>query len=189
MRTDFAPLPARNTHSVNGGWLARRWYYTPKSHRAYSVRQIAPGDRRLLAEFAISLGQATADKDIDVVRELSAMLFDRVLSSGNEMAVGFAALEATAGGDRIIGVAAYAPGSKDDATFSVAVASAFREEEVGRILLATLIRNAKRVGIRRLSAEVHWSNRPMQLLAQSSGFVVEALAGDRSRRSLVLTLK
>jgi L-amino acid N-acyltransferase YncA len=189
MRTDFAPLSARNTHSVNGGWLARRWYYTPKSHRAYSVRQIAPGDRRLLAEFAISLGQATADREIEVVRELSAILFDRVLGSGNEMAVGFVALEATAAGDRIIGVAAYAPGSKDEATFSVAVASAFREEEVGRILLATLIRNAKRVGIRRLSAEVHWSNRPMQLLAQALGFAVEALAGDRSRRNLVLTLK
>ena len=106
MRTDFAPLSARNTHNANGGWLARRWYYTPKSHRAYSVRQIAPGDRRLLAEFAISLGQATADREIEVVRELSAILFDRVLGSGNEMAVGFVALEATAAGDRIIGVAA-----------------------------------------------------------------------------------
>jgi RimJ/RimL family protein N-acetyltransferase len=188
MRTDFAPLPARNTHNVSS-WLARRWYYTPKTHRAYSVRQVAPGDRRLLAEFAISLGQATTDREIDVVQELSTMVFDRVLSPGNEMAVGFAALEATAAGDRIIGVAAYAPDSKDDATFSIAVASTFREEEVGRILLATLIRNAKRVGIRRLSAEMHWSNRAMQRLAQSSGFTVEALAGDRGRRKLLLTLK
>lgn len=189
MRTDFAPSLARNTHNVHAGWLARRWYYTPKSHRAYSVRQIAPGDRRLLAEFAISLGQSTTDRDIEVVRELSTILFDRVLSSGNEMAAGFVALEATAAGDRVIGVAAYAPGSADEATFSIAVASTFREEEVGRILLATLIRNAKRVGIRQLSAGMHWSNRPMQLLAQSSGFRVEAVAGDRSRRSLVLALK
>jgi GNAT superfamily N-acetyltransferase len=185
----FAPLPARNTQNVNGGWLARRWYYTPKSHRAYSVRQIAPGDRRLLAEFALSLGQATADRDIDSVRDLSSMVFDRVLAGGNDMAVGFAALEATTVGDRVIGVSAYAPSGPDDASFGIAVASAFREEEVGRILLATLIRHAKRVGIRRLSGEMDWANRPMQVLAQSSGFAVEAIAGNRNRRSLVLTLK
>jgi RimJ/RimL family protein N-acetyltransferase len=189
MRTAFAPLAARNTHNVNGGWLARRWYYTPRTHRAYSVRQVAPGDRRLLAEFAISLGQATPDRDIDAVRDLSSMLFDRVLAGGNDLAVGFAALEGTTVGDRVVGVSAYAPNGPDDAGFTIAVASAFREEEVGRILLATLIRHAKRVGIRRLNGEMHWANRPMQRLAQSSGFTVQAQAGDRSRRSLVLTLK
>jgi GNAT superfamily N-acetyltransferase len=182
-------MSARNTHNVNGGWLARRWYYTPKSHRAYSVRQIAPGDRRLLAEFALSLGQTTADRDLDVVRDLSSMVFDRVLAGGSDMAVGFAALEATTVGDRVIGVSAYAPHSLDEAGFTIAVASAFREEEVGRILLATLVRHAKRVGIRRLSGEMHWANRPMQMLAQSTGFAIEAMAGDRSRRSLLLTLR
>jgi GNAT superfamily N-acetyltransferase len=180
------PLPAISTA---GGWLARRWYYTPKSRRAYSVRQVAPGDRRLLAEFAMSLGQATTDRDLDCVRELSDLLFDRVLAGGNEMAVGFAALEATAAGDRVIGVTAYAPTSLDDARFTIAVASTFRGEQVGRILLSTLVRHAKRVGVRRLSGEMLWSNRPMQLLAQATGFTVEAVAGDRTRRSLVLTLK
>jgi RimJ/RimL family protein N-acetyltransferase len=184
--------PSNPSHyglTTAGGWLARRWYYTPKSRRAYSVRQVAPGDRRLLAEFALSLGQATTDRDIDSVRELSDMLFDRVLAGGSDMAVGFAALEATSAGDRVIGVTAYAPSSLDEATFTIAVASSFRDEQVGRTLLSTLIRHAKRVGIRRLSAEMIWSNRPMQMLAQSTGFVVEAVAGDRSRRSLALTLK
>ncbi len=105
------------------------------------------------------------------------------------MAVAFAALEATSAGDRVIGVTAYAPTGADDATFNVAVASTFRDEQVGRILLATLIRHAKRVGIRRLAGEMHWSNRPMQKLAQATGFSVETVAGDRSRRGLVLTLK
>ena len=190
MRTGIAHTPqsAHMVHNV-GGWLARRWYYTPKSRRAYSVRQIAPGDRRLLAEFAMSLGQSTTDRDLHSVSELSDMVFDRVLAGGSDMAVGFAALESTAAGDRVIGVTAYAPDSIDDATFSVAVVPAFRDEQVGRILLATLIRHAKRVGIRRLTAEMAWSNRPMQLLAQSTGFAVEPVAGDRSRRALVLTLK
>jgi GNAT superfamily N-acetyltransferase len=103
--------------------------------------------------------------------------------------VGFAALEGTAAGDRVIGLSAYAPGTHDEATFTVAVASTYREEQVGRTLLSTLVRHAKRVGIRRLRGEVAWSNRPMQLLAQSTGFAVEAVPGDRTRRSLILTLK
>jgi len=189
MSTAHAPHPAPHMISTAGGWLARRWYYTPKSRRAYSVRQVAPGDRRLLAEFAMSLGQATTDRDLSSVRELSDMLFDRVLAGGSDMAVGFAALEGTAAGDRVIGVTAYAPAGLDDATFSIAVASTFRDEQVGRILLSTLVRHAKRVGIRRLSGEMLWSNRPMQLLAQATGFTVDTVAGDRTRRSLVLTLK
>lgn len=189
MRTDHAPHPASHLVSNSGGWLARRWYYTPKSRRAYSVRQVAPGDRRLLAEFAMSLGQSTTDRDLSSVRELSDLLFDRVLAGGTDMAVGFAALEGTAAGDRVIGVTAYAPSGADEATFSIAVTSTFRDEQVGRILLATLIRHAKRVGIRKLSGEMVWSNRPMQMLAQATGFTVEAVAGDRSRRGLVLTLK
>ena len=189
MRTAFAPMPAPRTLHTSGASLARRWYYTPKSHRAYSVRQIAPGDRRLLAEFAMSLGQSTLDRDLGAVTELSEMLFDRVLAGGRDMAVGFTALEGTTAGDRVIGVTAYAPVSADDARFSIGVASGFRDEQVGRILLATLVRHAKRVGIRRLGGEVLWSNRPMQMLAQSTGFAVEAVPGDRTRRSLVLTLK
>lgn len=187
--SDRVQPPAHIGLTTAGGWLARRWYYTPKSRRAYSVRQVAPGDRRLLAEFAMSLGQATIDRDLDSVRALSDMVFDRVLAGGNEMAVGFVALEGTAAGDRIIGVSAYAPIGLDDAAFTIAVASTFRDEQVGRILLSTLVRHAKRVGVRRLTGEMLWSNRPMQLLAQSTGFAVEPLAGDRSRRSLVLTLK
>jgi GNAT superfamily N-acetyltransferase len=143
----------------------------------------------LLAEFALSLGQATVDRELGTVREISDLLFDRVLAGGTDMAVGFAALEGTAAGDRVIGIAAYAPRNIEDASFGVAVASAFRGEQVGRILLATLIRHAKRVGVRRLSGEMVWSNRPMQILAQASGFSVETLASDRSRRSLVLGLK
>ena len=189
MTTDRATSAPHHGLSTAGGWLARRWYYTPKTRRAYSVRQVAPGDRRLLAEFAMSLGQATTDRDLGAVRELSDLLFDRVLAGGNDMAVGFAALEGTSAGDRVIGVTAYAPAGLDDATFSVAVATTFRGEQVGRILLATLVRHAKRVGIRRLSGEMLWSNRAMQMLAQSTGFSVEAVDGDRSRRRLVLTLK
>ncbi|HUQ11101.1 MAG TPA: GNAT family N-acetyltransferase [Steroidobacteraceae bacterium] len=187
--SDRAQQPAPLSVSTAGGWLARRWYYTPKSHRAYSVRQVAPGDRRLLAEFAMSLGQATIDRDLDSVRELSDMVFDRVLAGGSDMAVGFAALEGTGIGDRIIGVAAYAPVGPEAAAFTIAVACTFRDEQVGRILLSTLVRHAKRVGVRRLTGEMLWSNRPMQLLAQSTGFTVEPVAGDRSRRRLVLTLK
>ncbi len=184
-----AHATARHAQNVRGGWLARRWYYTPKSRRAYSVRQISPGDRRLLAEFAMTLTH-TGERDAESLRVLTEMLFDRVIAgSGSDMAMGFAALEATAAGDRIIGVSAYAPDSLDEATFSVAVASGYREEQVGRILMSTLIRHAKRVGVRRLTGSMLWSNRPMHLLAQAMGFSIEAVPGDRNLRRLVLALK
>jgi GNAT superfamily N-acetyltransferase len=192
MRTAIAQN-ARISHNVASGWLARRWYYTPKSHRAYSVRQISPGDRRLLAEFALSLERSSSERaserDLAAVRDLSDMLFDRVLASGSDMAVGFVALESTGAGDRIIGVSAYAPVSLEHATFAVAVAATHRDEQVGRILLSTLIRHAKRVGLRRLTGEMHWANRPMQMLGQAMGFAVEPLARDRNRRRLVLDLR
>jgi len=178
-RTDFAPFHARHAAPPHT-WLARRWYYTPRSHRAYSVRQVSPGDRRLLAEFVLTHAG---------VKELNDLLFERVLASGTDNAVGFAALESTAAGDRVIGAAAYAPNDDDRASFSLAVAPTYREEQVGRVLLSTLLMHAKRVRVQRLTGEMHWSNRPMHMLALSMGFMVEPVPGDRTLRRLVLALK
>lgn len=187
---------ARLALAASSGWLARRWYYTPDSHRAYSVRQISPGDRRLLAEFVLQLERSVGSKDRDrtaadqaALADLSAMLFDHVLAPDTNAAVGFVALENAGGGDRIIGVSACAPKALDEATFAVAVAASHRGEQVGRILLTTLVRHAKRVGLRRLSAHMNWSNRPMQLLAQSLGFAVEPVEADRNLRRLRLELR
>jgi RimJ/RimL family protein N-acetyltransferase len=187
-RTDFTPVNARFQGAAHN-WLARRWYYTPRSHRAYSVRQISPGDRRLLAEFALALGQHSVDRELACVQELSDMLFDRVIAGGTDNSVGFAALETTAAGDRVIGVAAYAPATDETASFCLAVAQTHREEQVGRMLLSTLLLHAKRVRVPRLTGEMHWSNRPMQMLAMSMGFSVEPIARDRNLRHLVLALK
>jgi len=123
------------------------------------------------------------------MRDLTDMLFGRVIAGGCDTAVGFTALEATAAGDRVIGVAAYAPACGEYARFSAAVARSHREEQVGRTLLSTLLRHAKRVGVPRLEGEMFWSNRPMQMLAMSMGFSVEPLARDRNLRRLVLSLK
>jgi len=188
-RTDLAPFHARFPQGAAHAWLARRWYYTPRSHRAYSVRQVSAGDRRLLAEFSLALTQNTSEHELPCVQQLVDMLFDRVIAGGADNAAGFAALENTAAGDRVIGVTAYAPTSEHSASFGLAVARSHREEQVGRILLSTLVRHAKRVCVPQLVTDVHWSNRPMQMLAASMGFAVEPLASDRSLRRLVLTLK
>lgn len=173
-----------------GAWLARRWYYTPRTHRAYSVRPISPGDRRLLAEFTSTLAASAAPREAVDLPGLTRLLLDRVISTArDDGAVGFVALESAEGGDRVIGACACAPLTADCATFSIAVANSFRDEQVGRTLLATLVRHAKRVGIPRLEGEMAWSNRPMQMLAMSMGFGVEPLPRDRSRRLLVLRLK
>jgi RimJ/RimL family protein N-acetyltransferase len=184
-RAAYAPQSARLTHGPHNAWLARRWYYTPRTHRAYSVRQIAAGDRRLLGEFLLAITPTSSD---DVLL-LTTLLFDRVIGEASGDAAGFVALEATAGGDRVIGACAYAPARTDACTFSIAVANSFREEQVGRTLLTTLIRHAKRVGVQRLEGEMAWSNRAMQSFAMSMGFTVEPLANDRDRRLIALRLR
>jgi RimJ/RimL family protein N-acetyltransferase len=124
------------------------------------------------------------------IHDLTDMLFDRVISASVHNAAGFVALESTAVGDRVIGVCAYSTTThRDDAEFVMAVAATHREEQIGRTLLATLLRHAKRVGIPRLSGEMHWSNRPMQMLGLSLGFQVEPVTSDRNLRRLVLALK
>ena len=188
-RSATAPIPARFPQGVSLGSLARRWDYTPRSHRAYSGRQISPGDRRLLAEFALALTQSTADRELAGMRQLTDLLFGRVISCGSDSAVGFAALEATGAGDRVVGAVAYAPVNQESAEFCIAVATTHREEQVGHTLLATLVRHARRVGVPRLTAEMVWSNRAMQMLALSMGFTVEPVPRDRTLRRLVLTLK
>jgi len=187
-RVAIAPLvPPRIPPLVNA-WLARRWYLTRKTQRAYSVRQVSPGDRRLLAEFVLELSVA-AGRDQSAIHDLTSMLLDRVIGSARDGALAFVALENTRGGDRVIGACAYAPTSHEGADFTVAVANSYRGEQVGRTLMSTLLRQAKRVGVRRLSGETEWSNRAMQMLATSMGFSVEPLQRDRNRRQLVLELK
>jgi RimJ/RimL family protein N-acetyltransferase len=186
-RVEFAPsFATRMPELKTGVWLARRWYYTPKTRRAYSVRQMSPGDRRLLAQFIVELGSAATDRDQSSLKDLTSMLFDRVIVGGGEGAV---ALENTPGGDRVIGVCLYAPTGHEGADFSIAVAPSFRGEQVGRTLLESVVRHAKRVGVRRLTAETAWSNRAMHSLATSMGFQVLPLQRDRTLRLLVLDLK
>lgn len=189
-RTAVAPFFNRFPHGAAHAWLARRWYYTPKSHRAYSVREISPGDRRLLAEFALALMRAAPARDREAHQRFAQMLFDRVLPSAHR-ALGLLALENTSTGDRIIGAAAYAGADRCDAgeEFHIAVADDYRDEQVGRTLIATLLRHARRAGVTRLSGEMHWANRPMHALAESMGFVIEPLARDRNLRRLVLSLR
>lgn len=188
--TSFTPFGAgQSWNAVTGGWLARRWYYTPRSHRAYSIRQVSPGDRRLLAEFALELSRIATERELGAVRELSSLVFDRVLAPGIHDSIGFVALENTSAGDRVIGVCACASAAPGQSNFSVAVSEGFRDEQVGRTLLATLVRHAKRVGIARLSGETCWSNRAMQRLATSLGFGIEPVARDRKLRRVVLALR
>src|SRR3954468_8632088 len=108
-RNAAAPFVARFPQGLPGTWITRRWYYMPKSRRAYSVRLISPGDRRLLAEFALELSRLAPEREMSAVRDITALLFDRVLAAGAHAALGFAALESTSAGDRIIGTAAYSP--------------------------------------------------------------------------------
>jgi RimJ/RimL family protein N-acetyltransferase len=183
-----ASTPAPVLRGMTGVWLARRWYYTPRTRRPYSIRQVSPGDRRLLAEFAVALTENAGEREREDLQDLSNRLFEKVLGADSESVVAFVALESTAAGDRVIGVCACTPTGQDCAELTIAVASAYREELIGRTLLSTLVRHARRAGLGRLETQVHWTNRAMQTLAQSLGFSVRPMA-DRTRRQLVLQLK
>lgn len=187
-RVAFAPSSPTRVPPIANAWQARRWYYTPKSRRAYSVRQVSPGDRRLLAEFMVEINATAHERDHASLNELSTMLFDRVIV-GAEGAAAFVALEHAHGVDHVVGVCAYAAAARDGADFAVAVSNAFRGEQVGRTLLSMLVRHAKRVGVRKLAAEMTWSNRAMHALATSTGFQVLPSPRDRNVRLLVLELK
>jgi RimJ/RimL family protein N-acetyltransferase len=174
---------------MTGAGLARHWYLTFKTRRAYSVRQVSPGDRRLLAEFTHELNAAATERDQSSLRDFTTAIFDRVLAGDNDGSMAFVALENIQARDRAIGVCAYVPASQDGAEFTIAVANSHREEQVGRTLLSTLLRQAKRAGMRRLEGEMTWSNRAMHRLATSMGFQVLPSPRDRNGRLLVLELK
>lgn len=185
-RLAMAHDPAARLPGLMTGALARRWYLTFKTRRAYSVRQVSPGDRRLLAQFTHELDATAAERERASLRELTTLLLDRVIGGGDDAAVAFVALENNGDGDHVIGACAYATAGREGAEFAMAVANSHRQEQVGRTLLSTLLREARRVGIRRLSGEMHWSNRPMQSLATSMGFQVLPSPRDRNARLLVL---
>jgi GNAT superfamily N-acetyltransferase len=151
--------------------------------------QISPGDRRLLAEFALGLTRAAPERELAVLQEMNGLLFDRVIASGREDAGRLRRAGEHRRGRPDHRRGRVRPDGKEGAEFRVAVAGGYRDEQVGRTLLATLVRHARRAGIPRLSAEMFWSNRAMQLLAMSMGFVVEPVSRDRNLRRLVLALK
>lgn len=188
--TFFSPhFGAQSLHAMSGGWLARRWYYTPRTHRAYSVRQVSPGDRRPLAEFMLDVSRAVPPEENGVVRELSGLVFDRLLAPHAPGVAGLVALENTAAGDRVIGVCGYAVAGVHDNNMGIAVAQNFRDEQVGRTLLSAVLRQARRAGVERLACEIAWSNRPMLRLATTLGFAIEPVAQDRRLRRVVLALR
>src|SRR4051794_34328519 len=146
-RARYATLPAmqrvamasnltpRAPGLLTGAWLARRWYLTHKTRRAYSVRPVSPGDRRLLAHFTHELGATASERDQSALRELTTILLDRVIVGSDDGTVAFVALENAEGSDRVIGACAYATAGSEGAEFTIAVANSHRGEQVGRTLL------------------------------------------------------
>jgi hypothetical protein len=80
-RAVTAPSIAKFVQGSAGAWLARRWYYTARTHRAYSIRQVSPGDRRLLAEFAVLLTPHIEDDRA----ALTTLVFDRLIADADDV--------------------------------------------------------------------------------------------------------
>ena len=92
--------------------------------------------------------QSHADRELAACVQLTDLLFGRVIVAGSDTAAGFAALETTAAGDRVIGAVAYAPDQpRERGRFCIAVAKPIARSRWGARCSSTLLRHAKRVGV------------------------------------------
>jgi GNAT superfamily N-acetyltransferase len=138
----------------------------------FALRPVTPDDAEVLQAYVRMLSPASRyNRFFGALQELPPAELARVthLDRRNDLAllaeigVGAAAI--------VIGEArhAFAPGRRE-CEFALSVADAWRGRGIGTLLIAEMERRARRLGARRLTAEVLRDNEPMKALALKSGF-------------------
>ena len=144
------------------------------------IRPIRPEDEPLMVKFHESL----SDESI-YMRYFHAMNLDRrtahdrltricFIDYDREMAL-VAERENPASGEReILGVARLSSpgGARHEAEFSVLISDAFQRQGLGTILMTHLLEVGREEGLRRITADILYDNRPMQRLSKKLGFRV-----------------
>ena len=144
------------------------------------VRPIRPEDEPLMVKFHESL----SDESI-YMRYFHAMNLDRrtahdrltricFIDYDREMAL-VAERENPASGEReILGVARLSSpgGARHEAEFSVLISDAFQRQGLGTLLMTHLLEVGREEGLRRITADILYDNRPMQRLSKRLGFRV-----------------
>ena len=141
------------------------------------IRQIAPEDKRVLKGAFDRLSEESRFRRFlspkNQLTQAELAFLTEVDHHDHEAVVAVRPRE-----DEGIGVARFVRSerSPEVAEVAVTVANDWQHRGVGTALLAELVERARSVGVRRFSAVVHSSNRPMFELLQQLGAVV-----DRSR--------
>jgi acetyltransferase len=102
-----------------------------------------------------------------VVKEMSSELLRLLLVADPRSHVALAAFD----GDEVVGEARYVR-TGDGADFAIAVADGHRRRGLARRLLDSLLRTARRQGVRRLEGEVLASNDAMLQFVTRAGFIM-----------------
>ena len=144
------------------------------------VRPIRPEDEPLMVKFHESL----SDESI-YMRYFHAMNLDRrtahdrltricFIDYDREMALVAERENPETGEREILGVARLSSpgGARHEAEFSVLISDAFQRQGLGTLLMTHLLEVGREEGLRRITADILYDNRPMQRLSKKLGFRV-----------------
>jgi len=106
------------------------------------------------------------------LRELPPALLDQLVGADGRRDHVFVALENSAAGTRIAGLAQFALEGSAGGEFALVVADEWQGRGLGRRLLLTLLGAAQRAGVTQMYGDVLRENRAMLGLARALGFTV-----------------
>ncbi len=154
------------------------WSEEMRDGTPVQVRPIRPEDEPLMVRFHESL----SDESI-YMRYFHMMNLDRrtahdrltricFIDYDREMALVAERENPESGEPEIIGVARLSRpgGARSEAEFSVLISDEFQRQGLGTMLLKHLLETGRQDGLRRITADILFENRPMQHLSRKLGF-------------------
>ena len=147
-----------------------------------TIRPIRPDDAIIEQEFVRSLSpQSKFLRFFAPLKELSPAALKKFTQTNYPSDMALIATITEQDVEREIGVARYAPGTRDGwVEFAVAVADEWQGKGIATQLLRNLFNIAKEAGIRGIEGSILRENRQMLILAKELGFVARSNHEDTS---------
>jgi acetyltransferase len=163
---------------------------TLRDGRSVHVRAMRSADEaEVLQAFQRLSDAARYMRFMRVVREPDPKRLREVLASFPEAGIGLVATVPAADGIDIVGSAiAVFAADRTSCEFAITVASEFGGTGLATRLMATLIEEAKRRGLKQMEGLVLTQNQAMLRLARRLGFRIESEPGDPTVRVCRMTL-
>jgi len=163
---------------------------TLRDGRSVHVRAMRSADEaEVLQAFQRLSDAARYMRFMRVVREPDPKRLREVLASFPEAGIGLVATVPAADGIDIVGSAiAVFTADRTSCEFAITVASEFGGTGLATRLMATLIEEAKRRGLKQMEGLVLTQNQAMLRLARRLGFRIESEPGDPTVRVCRMTL-